>query len=806
MKRKLSVIFLLFVLICTPVIGQELTIHAEIADDHQMPIPFASINLSSVKEGVSSSNLLADSIGGFAFHVNRGGKYLLKVYAMGYHVFIREIAADSLMAIPVLKISLEPNQEILKEVEVFGKKSIIEQRNDKLIFNVSNTVLGSGYDAMEVLERAPGIYINPQNNTISINGKGGVTVMIDDKVERLSANDLSVLLKNLQSNNIEKIEIIANPGAKYDAQGVGGIINIVTKKVKQVGISGNIVGTGAYGIGWRESLGGTLNYRNGKVTLSGSYNFAGRESGSDNEGFIAYRNADDEVISSHDYNTITRFNTKSNNYRASLGWDISDKSVLNFSFSAFDYNKDQQANGQTSILNFGNTNDSLLINPTASDYESNQYTANIGFKSNLDSLHTVSADIGYFSYQSRDNNLIRNDFYLLGSPDLAHSLSIRNRLPIDIDILSGKIDYEGKILGGSVEMGLKFSKVSTDNNARYENLEGDTWAPDLGRSNHFKYDEQIYAAYATYGLTVDKFDIKLGLRAERTISDGFLVTSNVRNKRAYLNLFPSLFLQRSFNENNSLSVSYSRRINRPSYQDLNPFVLVSDVYSYYQGNPFLLPEMAHNFDLTYLWNNKYTISLGYTSTSDVISYVTQREAVDSKITRTRSENLARLKEGYLNFSIPLTLTKWWDLYNSLSFSYAEYEAFTSVSGVKGGAAVYGLSNYFNLPKDWTPQFSAYFQSGRPEGTEKYKPQYQLNIGLQKSFMNKRLIIRANYSDIFRTARSLSSSAISQLYTNNRFRWDSRFFQIGLTYSFGNTKFRFSPLKDSTVDEQHRIKE
>ena len=337
-----------------------------------------------------------------------------------------------------------------------------------------------------------------------------------------------------------------------------------------------------------------------------------------------------------------------------------------------------------------------------------------------------------------------------------------------------------------------------------EILENNQWINDVTRTNLFKYKESIGAAYFIYNNSIAGLDYKAGLRGELTSSTGNLVTTNQQSDRKYFDLFPSLSLTKSFNKNNSLTFAYARRINRPSYQDLNPFVYFIDIYTYSKGNPFLKPEYINNFDLTYTINSNYVIAAGYSKTTDVISYVTERENDNSRVTSINSQNLNQLHQFYINLTAPVKPAKWWTIYNNLNISHLDYEK-NQASPVNnsGFYGVYGISNYFTLAHKWQPQLSGYFQTSRPNGVTTFKAQYQVNLGLQKGFSNG-LIIRGTYNDIFKSAKAVSSTNLPSLRSYDEYRWDSNFFQISISFPFGKKKIKTSNT-NSAGDEQNRIK-
>ena len=785
-------------------------VHGKITDDHAAPVGFATLTLLNYGDSTPLATVLSDKNGLYAFPSRTGDHFLLKVSSVGFAPGFREITLGQ-GAGDQWDVSLSPAARELSGIVISASRPLIEPQVDRLVLHVSNSILSGGYNALEVVGKAPGVYVDPRSDNISLNGKGDVTILIDGKKTYLSSADLATYLKGMQSSDIDKVEVIANPGAKYDAEGTGGIINIITKRSARNGTTGSATASGSVVNGGRGrgSAGISLSHKHNDLVVYGGYNFSERGSLATDAARIDYLDPGGKTaLGSHIIGSDISNNTVSQSYRAGLDWTASHLTSISLVAKGSQSHTLGNQFSQTDIIQQAGTTDSTLFNTTDKDRKSWQYSADLNLTQAFDAAKTkvLTADVSVSTFSSREGNNILNQ-YVIGGVQ-SEGLSLRNALPTDIRIGVGSLDYTQPLWKGKWEVGIKASRVYTDNNAAYEILDGQKWVNDSTRTNHFTYLEQVNAAYTDFGSTVLGWDYKVGVRAEQTISTGDLITTGEKNDGRYIDLFPSLSLHKKIGASQDLSIAYSRRINRPSYQDLNPFIYFVDIYTYVQGNPFLSAEYSNNVDLTYLIKDKYVISAGYSSTDHVISYVTQLTNPDSDIVRTRSENLNSLQQCYLNFSVPVDIARWWALQAEIDGTYLKYGV-SDIPGAVSSSGAYAtidVSNYFTLPHGWKPELDVYYYTPHPDGVSQVKASYNVSSGLQKSFFSGKLRLRASYNDIFRSARYSSTSAVAGLRMQDVYHWDSNFFMLSLTYNFGSNRYNSSAQHNNIAsDEQNRIK-
>ena len=810
MRSRISTLLFLVLWAAAGAQAQGVDVRGTVRNAARQPVEFATVVLLSAQDSSGVQATVADARGAFVLRGVAPGPYRLRATFVGWLPgTLRLVVAAGAPPAPV-QLLLRPAPQQLGEVQVTTLRPRITQLPDRLVMDVAGTPLATSYTALEVLARAPGVYVDPRTETVSLNGKGTL-VVVDGKRTYLAAADLAVFLKGLPSQELQKIELITSPGAKYDAEGPGGIVNIVTKKSLQDGTKGSLT-LGAGGTtNSRQNAGLSLNHKHGALALYGGYNLAGRQTRVSDETQIDYLGGPGgDVTATHLLTSATPTRQLAHTAKAGLDWQVGPKTSLNLYLRGLRTDRSSVASAATQLLRGpGAPVDSTLDSQTNTTYQSTQYSGNLGLKQTLDSASTLTADLDYSRYQSAGENQIVNTFFTAQGPVPDRGVQLRNHLPTGIRIVAGQLDYERRLRAGTLELGLKHSYVTSENDARYELLQAGDWQNDALRTNFFTYRENVSAAYATFAGKRYGLDYRLGLRLENTSSLGELRTTGQQNARHYTSLFPSALLSRAVGKNDFVSLAYGRRIQRPSYQSLNPFIYFQDVYTYSQGNPFLRPEYSHALDFTYTVNSAYVFALGYSQTTDVISWVTQRETPGSLVTQSRAENLDRQREWTLTVTAPYSPWKWWTITNALNASYATF-FLNSVANaprtMQGAGGVYSISNDFAVKGGWVLSASGYFQSPMPRGVAQARGQASAYLGAQKKFLDDRLALRLTYSDIFRSARSVTRTEFANLRTSDTYRWDSNYFVATLTYQLGNQRVKAANKnRNVSGDEEGRIR-
>ncbi len=738
------------------------------------------------------------------------GQYFLSVSKPGYERYITGLisVSENNPNVNVPRITILKTAKDLSEVNVVYKKPLIERQQDKLIVNVENSILATGSSILEVLQRAPGVIVN-QESSISLKGKQGVVLMIDGKISPLSGIDLINYLKSIPSANIDKIEIITNPSARYDAAGNAGIINIRFKKDQRQGLNGNISLSMTQGFYNKLTAATNLNYRKKKWNLFGSYSY------SEPKGYTKFYinrkffDVNHDVISVFDQSSFIKQPIVSHNTKLGLDYYVDKNTVIGVLFNAnwFSNNRD----GFTNAL-ITNPDETLqYTTQTTNVLKENRFNGfvNVNFKHTFDTTGTeLTVDGDYGRYNARSFQDFINIYY-----DPSNNPTSQNTLKTDqqgvITVRSLKADFVHPLKAqDKIEAGLKTSFVKTDNDIKFFNVLNDLVQLDTTRSNHFIYDETINAAYMIYSKSFKKTDFQMGLRLEQTNTNGKQITTGEQFSRSYLYLFPSISINQKLSELSQLSVSYSRRIDRPDYRQLNPFKIFVDPYTYVVGDPGLQAVLSNSFELSYTFRNKYIASLNYTRSKDVITDVFIQDDV-TKISYQIPANLQNFDQLTLGTVIPVSFNKWLNTNISADFFWNKYTSkFLGGDLLNKNIACYiNVINSISIGNNgWSAEISGNYQSKLVWGLFLIDDLGEISLGIQKTSKDKMSSFKLALNDILQTNRI----AVIVNYQNQDFHtmrtWDARTLVLSFTQRFGSKSIAQARRRTSGVeDEKKRAK-
>lgn len=797
-------LFCLFYLLPASLFAQEsVNIDGLIKDDKQT-LPSATVLLYSAKDSALVSTAITDGDGKYALRAKTGNYYIVAT-SVGYNkVSTQPFVLNGQKAYSVPAILLSETSKKLNEVVVTSARPVLERKADKLIFNIDATPSAAGLNALEVLRKAPGVVVD-HNEKISLSGKSNVLVTLDGKQTYLSQDEVVNLLKSMQSSEIESIEIMNNPGARYEANSTGGVINIKTKKSKANGFNGSV----ALGGGYNKYLSGNnsinMNLRKKGFNVFGSY---GYYVGKDEENLEIDRvtpNAANRLYFSQRNKDTSSYNSQ--NFKIGTDFFLSKNHTVGFLVKGNVNSADENSYSVTNIGSSFQDVDSVLKTPSVSERSRNNFSYNLNYKGVLDTAgQEITVDLDYSDYSGSNSSFYYNRFFLQDGSFLKNGQIYRNSAPSDINIKAVKADYVlpiSKIL--KLEAGIKYADVESDNNFILENQVAEGWINDPNRSNRFTYSEEVSAAYATLSATLGKFSLQAGLRAENTHSVGKSITLNEEVDRQYINLFPSVFFSRNFNENNILSFSYSRKINRPNYQNLNPFIYYLDQYTYNQGNPFLRPEFATNFEANYLFQQKYSLALAYSHTSDVITQVLLQNAALNSMYQTNL-NLASDDVISLTLNFPVTISKWWNINNNILGYYKKIKS-EDLNGYNLNSDqltgnIY-MQHNFTLSKLVTADAGVYYSTPQIDGTYNLKSFFTADAGLRYSFPNKLGNLKLGVSDVFHTQKPQIVSELEGNEYDLRQSRTSRAVRLTFTYRFGKSTVKAERSRKTALDDEQK---
>ncbi|WP_211999619.1 outer membrane beta-barrel family protein [Chitinophaga sp. HK235] len=723
---------------------------------------------------------------------------------------MRKFILCLLVSLPMYVAAQKKDSTIkeLKEIAVVSKKKTVEFKDGKVVYNVSNSVNAAGSNALELLKRSPGVMVDPTNG-ISLNGKSGVTVYIDGKPSYMQGDALAALLKSLQSANIHSIELLPNPSSKYDAAGSGGIINIRLKKNTAAGFNGDIAAGMHFGETPKTEAALNLNYRSGKFNLYGNYN---HYFGYHNMEYDFYRIQEGEITDNRTRDVDMRNPV---NFKAGIDYNISSRHTIGLMMNANLYFGPGMTNTTTYLHDAATEKLQSMLKATNDYYSQKQnwknYNFNYQYKDTSGRLFTTDLDYGY--YRARIKNILYNHFLKADSVTETDKYTLRTFNNSDINIYGVKADYEQPLHHGKLYAGVKGNAVISDNWVQIFDVKNDVdYLNDL-KSNTFRYEERVYAAYLMADQQWGKWKLQAGVRAEQTTADGVLNAKSLTTAKdtvqqvnnRYLDFFPSMQLSFLQSAEHNFTLLYNRKIDRPTYTDLNPFSYQLDELSSWQGNAFLRPQYSNSVTLGYNATGILAATLTYTHRQDMFVPVTDSISGNKMVMTPKNVGSQHLLS--LNVSSSVSPLPWWNItanvnvyhkQNIISFDELR-KATLSVNTV-----LLNIQQVFDLDKKTQAEISGNYQS--PDiygGFQRSKHNWQVNIGVQRKILKGNATVRVGINDLFQTYRWYGVRDFDGLYYRNRGMEDSRQLRLGFSYRFGNLKLAKSRERSSGLENESR---
>jgi iron complex outermembrane recepter protein len=713
--------------------------------------------------------------------------------------------AQSVMAQQKDTTSQFNKEKKLTEVVIKSKKPFVEVQVDKTVLNVQNDIIATGGNLFEILQRAPGVSIT-NDETINLAGKAGVNVLVDGRPTQMSEKDLANYLKATPGSVVDKVEIIMNPSAKYDAQGNAGIINIRLKKNTMKGTNGNLSSSYTQSNHPNFNFSSNLNHRKGKWNWFG--NTAARKSRQNTNGAINRFVNSNGMEKTFVNRTVDQDNSKNISFHTGADFYMNTKSTFGFMVKGNEYWSKLYTPG-TTLIKTNNTTDSSLNTVNDNRQRNSRYNYNLNYKFEDTLGNELNIDADYTSFKNSSNGLVTTD--LLNNQNIKYGYTANDQQVLTkIKIYSVKLDFSKQLkkLNAKIETGLKWNTIQTSNDLDAFIWKVNQLQPDTGRTNMFNYTETMVAGYASFNQKIKKWEYQLGLRAEQSIIKG--TSTDLKNVQlnypdtSYFNLFPTAFIRYTMNDKNSFGLSYGRRINRPTYQDLNPFEYIYDNYSRERGNPYLLPEFSNNVELTYSYRGALNIGLGYSHTSNSFQSISTQKG---EITEATNFNIGSENRYYLNVGLSMPVTKWWDSYTNLSPTYKQFKG--EIPEGKLDNTAWGMNWYsshtFSLPNKWKVQWSSWGNIATQDAMSSTAWLGSVNAGVSKSVFNDKLNLRISVTDIFNTQRWRQEVNFGNVNYNYLRKWESRNIRLQLTWKFGKTGFKARDRELGAQDENNRIK-
>ncbi len=769
----------------------------------------ATVELLRASDSSLVKAAITDSSGVATFEKVNEGVYLFRVtvvnYQAQYSTLYQLPLAETAGQIPAIMV--EPNSVALKGVTVIAKKPFIQQLPGKTIINVDASITNAGTTVLEVLEKSPGITIDKDGN-INLKGRAGVLIMIDNKPTYLSGGDLTNLLLGMNSSQVEVIELMTNPSAQYDAAGNAGVINIKTKKNKQKGFNGAVNTSYGQGRYYKTNNSLQLNYRKDKWNYFLNYTLNANKGFSDMYALRTYYKEDSHQTIESMLEQPSKMKGQGQNHtlRGGVDYFVGKRTSIGLGLNGMMLQRNNSVDNTASWIDASGMTDSVIQTQSVGKSKWKNAGLNLNLRHSFSATKELSADIDYLTYDIHGYQAFQNTLEGPGGYEEA----FQGDLPSQIDIFSAKADYMALISRSiKLESGLKSSRTNTDNSALYFYWDGSEWQEDLGKTNHFLYTENIHAAYGNIEKKAERWTLQSGLRYEFTHYRANQLGNSLQKdsvfSKNYNSFFPSASVSFESDSTNTFMLSAGRRIDRPAFQKLNPFLFIINKYTYQRGNSLIRPQYTWNFELSHVFKNILTTTAGYSNTKDYFSqlFLTNN---DGTVIYTEG-NFSRMQNVSLQVSAGMSPLSWWSfnaqaMVNHKKIEGVLWEQYTA-SITQGN---FNMNNQFRFKKNWSAELSGfYITKNQNDIQEVLEPTGQVSMGVARQVLKAKGTVRLTLRDIFYTQAMEGLTQFKQADEYFKLKRDSRVCTIAFSYRFGKS-FK-SPVKRSSGgagDEIERV--
>ena len=769
----------------------------------QVALPHSTVSLLKTDSTLVRTNI-TDSAGQVLFTDLSPATYLLRISRVG-HIeqytgridLVQEIAYTG-------NVILQEATGMLEGVTVSARKPFVQILPDKTIVNVEAGITNAGATVIEVLERSPGVTVD-KNGVISLKGRPGVQIMIDGKLTQLSGTDLQNLLSGMSASQIETIELMDNPSAKYDAAGNAGIINIKTKKTKQRGFNGSVTTSYGQGIYPKNNNNIVFNYRNGKFNYFFTYSVNLTQYMMDMYALRTYYKADGSAESMLEQPYFTKGTNKAHTLRTGADYFLNRKTTVGVVFTGTYLTRHSEGKSTALWMNAAGDEDSTIHTKSSSDTRLKQAGLNFNARHVFDANRELTADVDFIKYDISTNQYFENQAASPGSIPEAS----KGQIPSNLDIFSAKTDYTHRFSSMQLETGLKTSRVNTKNPAQYFFMDGSgNWQEDLGKSNHFLYTENIHAAYANFNAKAGKWNLQGGLRYELTSYKatqlGNTVAKDSSFDRNYGSLFPTLFVTWHADSVNSFTFRTGRRIDRPAFQKLNPFVFIINKYTFQTGNPYFKPQYTWNIELSHIYKEVFSTTLSYNVINDYFSQIFYADTATSRITYSEG-NVGKMQNFGLTMSAQLSPAKWWSFSGQATLNHKKIEGVlwreykASITQLN-----LNINNQLRFKKGWGAELSGFYTTkAQNDLQEVLDPTGQVSIGFSKQVMKNKGTVRFTVRDVFYTQSMAGWTYFNSVIEYFKLMRDTRVATISFTYRFGKA-MKQQARRNGAAEELERV--
>jgi outer membrane receptor protein involved in Fe transport len=770
-----------------------------IVNEQRQPVSGATVRL--LRNGKVVNSMAAGEDGRAVFTAVSKGAYRLLISSTGYQP---KTTDEYRLPGPVNDtVRLSTLNSSLKEVTVTGRMPPVEKKRDRTVVNVEASVTNTGSTVLEVLERSPGVTVD-RNGGISLNGKQRVLVMIDDRPTYLSGEDLNNLLSSMSASQVARIELIPNPTAKYDAGGSAGVINIKTKKSNSYGINGSLTTSYGQGVYPKNNNNLTLNYRKGPLNAFLNYSFNVTKYLTDLYAYRQYYDDNKNVTAILRQPAYFKGIVHNHTVKAGVDYALSPATTVGVAFTGTDIHRNGENTAHADWLQPDGKIDSSILTNSRPVSRFRSGAINLNGRQRLSKNADVSADLDYLHYHTEIKQDFNNELLTAGGYDEV----FRSNIPTTINILSGKVDATIKVSPNvGLQAGWKSSSNHTDNDATYQDLENQQWVKDDTRSNHFVYRENIQAAYGSIEGKYDRLSYQAGLRYEYTAYTAHQAGNSQQQdstvSRNYGSIFPSGYLSCKLDSLNNLTLTIARRLDRPAFQSLNPFLYIINKYTYETGNPYLLPQYSWNFELSHQYGELLTTGISYNLISNYFSQIFLSDTSKAILYYTQG-NVGQVHNMGLSVNLNLSPVKWWSMQLTAVYNYKQLRGFNGNSYTSTiNQLNVNVNNQLDFGKGYAGELSGFYTTrSRQDIQELLYPTGQVSAGLSKSVLKKKGTLKLSYRDIFYTGAMEGLTSFPNATEYFKMKRDSRVLSLAFTYRFGKS-YKVNRHQDGASEEKER---
>jgi len=790
MKTRILIIALLFSVTTVTVFAQDLTIIGRVIDQNNTPIDAAEVLLFADNKYIASE--LTAETGEFTVKNLVSGNYFLLIRQLGDSLYSQTVQLTQSVDLGTLTAKYTP--KLLQEITITGRRPFIENKGDRLVFNVASSIFATGTNVTEILKNIP--KIDPTSENLKIIGKSNVLIMINDRLLNLDAHDLDNYLNNLRSDNIAKIEVITNPPAKYDAAGNTGLINIVLKN-NTIGFDGSVTGTYVQRTKPGFMPSGNFTYSTDKLSI-GLDLFADQEIRTANSTFdviypVLIRNS----------KVYREDNSKGLSSNLNIDYNLK-KSHIGLIMSTDNWDMKQTTESKVNYVTTFNQIDSTQNLPSNVKHYYNYFSISPYYDLTLDTLgKKLKFNYNYLMNNSHDVNNFLSQSYEGIFENLTSQTSAINNQKSTYKVNTFNVDLELPFKQFKIETGAKYSYFSNNSDIKYYDTSNGNSILDENQSNQFIYNENIYAAYFSIEKQWnEKFYTKAGMRYEGTKTKGNSLTADTAFTNTFNDLFPDFSISYNPNASNSFSLGYNKRIDRPVFYEVNPFRMYADAYNYSEGNPLLEPSITHNVELTYILKSNFTVNPYISLMKNGSDWIIIAQ-MNSPIIVSTPQNYIEQKTYGLNMSYNWHITKNWGSYNSFNLNYNNAESKLvdlTIPYSKGYGSFVSTRNNYKIGKNYRIYVNYVYIFPSTYGFWKFQPKSILSMGGVFNFPKQNLNLNVSFNDVLRQSVAKGKMKYPNFIWKSNIYNDMRSFQIALTYNFGNKK---SKSADRQIDDSEK---